>query len=287
MVPMFSVRLRRTTHFLAHVGRRFHRDRCGQVAAALSFTTILSLAPLLTVMFTSLALVPALRTWHVAIEDFIFTTFVPASGRQLQQYFSEFVAKAAALQTMGLILLGASVLMTMATIESTFNDIWHVPRRRSWLRRMWLYVLILILAPVAVGSGLVITSFLVSLPLLRENTQLLTVVPWFIHVLPLFVTWLSFVWCYKYIPNCRIRWCHAVVGSGLAAVVFELAKYGFGFYLVHFPMHLAIYGGFAAVPIFLLWIYLSWLVVLFGAEFTHGLVAFWPAKEGVNECPPQ
>ncbi|MSR16049.1 MAG: YihY family inner membrane protein [Gammaproteobacteria bacterium] len=134
----------RVFQFLIDVGREFHHDRCGQVAAALSYTTVLSLVPLLTVMFTTLALVPALRTWQVAVENFIFTTFVPASGRQVQQYFAEFVTKAAALQTLGLILLGLSVVAMMATIEETFNDIWEVQQARSWLRRTLLYLVILL-----------------------------------------------------------------------------------------------------------------------------------------------
>jgi membrane protein len=266
--------LRRTGRLTFEVVREFQRDRCSQTAAALSYTTVLSLVPLLTVMFTTLALVPALREWRGAVENFIFTTFVPDSGRQIQQYFTEFVDKAAGLQTVGVILLSVSVLAMMATIETTFNDIWHVPQRRSWWRRTALYVVVLLLAPVALGSGLVMSSYLVSLPVLRDTVQLQLVVPWTVHLIPLAATWLAFVWCYKFIPNREVRWTHAALGSAVAALIFELAKYGFGFYVVHFPSQQAIYGAFAAAPIFLLWIYLSWLVVLFGAEFTHGLAAF-------------
>lgn len=271
--------LRRVYCFLAAVGREFHTDRCPQIAAALSYTSVLSIVPILTVIFTTLALVPAFRGWQTAIEQFIFANFVPASGDQLQSYIAAFVSKAAALQTLGFILLALSVFSMMATIEQTFNEIWHVSKRRALIKRGVLYFAILSLAPCALMFGLVATSYLVSLPLLQATLHMHAMVPPLLRVLPLAASMLAFLASYKFIPNRPVRWAHAAIGSAVAALIFEAAKRLFAVYLLHFPSQQVIYGAFAVIPIFLLWIYLCWLIVLFGAELTYGLTVFWTARE--------
>ena len=274
-----QIMLRRVYYFLAAVGREFRADRCPQIAAALSYTSVLSIVPILTVIFTTLALVPAFRVWQIAIEQFIFANFVPASGDQLQSYIAAFVSKAAALQTLGFILLAVSVFSMMATIEQAFNEIWRVSKRRALVKRGLLYFAILSLAPCALTLGLVVTSYLVSLPLLRATLHMHAMAPPLLRVLPVVASMLAFLASYKFIPNRPVRWAHAAIGSAVAAVIFEAAKRLFAVYLLHFPSQQVIYGAFAVIPIFLLWIYLCWLIVLFGAELTYGLTVFWAAPE--------
>ena len=274
-----QIMLCRVYYFLAAVGREFHADRCPQIAAALSYTSVLSIVPILTVIFTTLALVPAFRVWQIAIEQFIFANFVPASGDQLQSYIAAFVSKAAALQTLGFILLAVSVFSMMATIEQAFNEIWRVSKRRALINRGLLYFAILSLAPCALTLGLVVTSYLVSLPLLRATLHMHAMASPLLRVLPVAASMLAFLASYKFIPNRPVRWAHAAIGSAVAAVIFEAAKRLFAVYLLHFPSQQVIYGAFAVIPIFLLWIYLCWLIVLFGAELTYGLTVFWTARE--------
>ncbi len=262
--------------FVQRVGREFHRDRCPQVAAALSYTTVLALVPLLAVSFSTLALVPAFRGWQQTLEAFIFANVVPARGVEIQRYLTQFIDNASALQATGMAFLVLSVIGTMATVEATFNDIWEVPSRRSKLRRSWLFVVVLGLAPLAIGTALAISSFLYSLPRLEALLHLKAIVPPLLVTLPFVLTLLTVTWSYSFIPNCAVEFRHAAHGGLLATILFELTKHLFGLYLTTFPAQELIYGAFAAVPIFLIWIYLAWLVMLFGAEYTHGLAAYGP-----------
>jgi len=273
---MISRRITRITRFVRRVVREFSDDRCPQIAAALSYTSVLSIVPLLTVVFTTLALVPKFRPWRTAIEDFIFANFVPASGDLLERYITEFIAKAASLQTIGFAFLAVSVIAMMATIERTLNEIWHVAQYRSWLRRSVLYAMVLALVPCALTFGLVLTSYLASLPLLRTTFHIHSLVSPVVRLVPFISSMLAFAASYKFIPNRPVRWAHALLGSVVAALIFEAAKHLFALYLLRFPAQQAIYGAFAVIPIFLLWIYVSWLIVLFGAELTFGFAAFWP-----------
>ena len=254
--------------FVIQVVREFDRDGCAQAAGALSYTTVLALVPMFAVMLATLTLVPALYDWHIAIENFIFANFIPASGVQVQAYVSAFVEQAESLQTVGLAALAFSVIAMMATVEATFNAIWKVTTHRSWWHRGWLYIAILGLGPLALTAGIAASALAVSLPLVAPHLER---APFAIalELVPFLAIWLTFAACYKLIPYRAVAWRHAFNGGAVAALFFETAKRGFALYIDHFPQQEKIYGAFAAVPLFLIWIYLSWLVVLFGAEFTH------------------
>ncbi len=256
--------------FLRRVLREFMQDGCAQAAGALSYTTVLSLVPMLAVMLASLALVPALYDWHVAIEDFIFENFIPARGIQVQSYLRSFVAQAEGLQTLGLLALAISSIVLMATVEATFNTIWAVTSHRAWWHRGWLYMAILALGPLALSAGIAATALAASLSIFQTQVERASSAI-ALAMVPFLVTWLTFAACYKLIPYRRVAWRSALHGGALAALLFECAKQGFTHYLKAFPQQEVIYGAFAAVPLFLLWLYLSWLVILFGAEFTHAL----------------
>jgi membrane protein len=254
--------------FLARVLREFVHDGCVEAAAALSYTTVLSLVPMLAVMLASLALVPELYSWHVAIEDFIFENFIPARGIQVQTYLRAFVAQAEGLQTFGLVTLAISAIALMATVEAAFNAIWEVTTHRAWWHRGWLYLAILALGPLALTAGIAATALAAALPIFQTQLERAPSAIAFAMV-PFLAIWLMFAACYKLIPYRPVAWRAALNGGALAALLFAGAKQGFAHYLTAFPQQEVIYGAFAAVPLFLLWLYLSWLVILFGAEFTQ------------------
>ncbi len=253
------------------VCRRFDAQRGFDIAAALAFTTILALVPLLVVGFGAMSLFPAFHAWQGEIEHFVFHNFVPAMGEQVQAYLVEFTAKARELRAIGIAFLIVTVLSMLATIETTFNVIWGVRRQRPYAVRFLVYWAILTLGPLLMGIGIVATSTLVSLPLLRDrlDTELATsqLLTW----LPLAATTTAFVLCYKLIPHCPVRLRHALIGGVTAALAFEAAKHLFAIYVTQFPTQQAVYGAFATLPIFLLWVYLSWVIVLVGAQLTHSL----------------
>ncbi len=260
--------------FFVFMAEQFREDRCHRAAAELAYTTLLALVPLFTVLFITLSAFPAFSEWRTAIEDFIFRNFVPALGEQVRAYLLDFSTKAAKLRAVGIIFLIITVLMMMSTVESTFNVIWSVRRRRPLALRFLLYWAILTLGPILVGAGIVGTSYLVSLPLWTDPLEMLGGKGRLLSLLPWCATTVAFVLCFRLIPYRPVLLRHAVIGGVIASTLFEFAKRGFAYYVTHFPTQEAIYGAFATVPIFLVWIYLSWVIVLVGAEITQCLTTF-------------
>lgn len=271
-------RLRVTRQFLGYLAERFESDRCLRAAAALAYTSLLALVPLFTVVFVTLSAFPAFQDWRVSIEHFLFRNFVPALGEQVQGYLVEFSDKARGLQTVGVLVLVATVLSMLSTIETAFNVIWGVHRRRPVWLRFLVYWAVLTLGPVLIGIGLVATSYLVSLPFIAGESLATGVSGALLTLLPLTATAIAFVLCFKLIPYRPVPLRHAMAGGIAAAVLFELAKHGFALFVTRFPSQEAIYGAFATVPMFLTWLYLSWVIVLLGAEITRCLTTFRPPR---------
>ena len=260
--------------FVCYLKMRFEADRCTRAAAALAYTSLLALVPLMTVVFVTLSAFPAFQGWRESIESFVFQNFVPALGDQVQSYLVQFADKAKGLQAAGVAVLLVTVLTMMATIESTFNVIWGIKRKRPLVVRFLVYWSVLTLGPILIGAGMVATSYVISLPLLADAGVSATLKTRLIAAFPVVATTTAFVLFFKLIPYRPVPFKHALVGGVVASILFELAKRGFGFYVTHFPSQQAVYGAFATVPIFLIWIYLSWVVVLLGAEITQCLTTF-------------
>ncbi|WP_456417978.1 virulence factor BrkB family protein [Thiolapillus sp.] len=256
--------------FLRRVMMRFLADGGLERAASLAYTTLLSLVPLMTVVLAILSAFPIAEKVSDMVQDFIFQNFMPASGEVVHQYLLEFSSKASRLSGVGFLALLVVAIMLMATIDKTFNAIWKVRRKRRALSKFLVYWAILSMGPVLVGASVLATSYLISLPMISEATTSgmgRTLLEW----VPTLTSGVAFTLLYWLVPNRPVRFWHAMLGGAVAAVLFEFTKQGFAWYLTTFPTYEAIYGALAAIPIFLLWIYLSWLVVLLGAEFTYGL----------------
>ena len=260
--------------FLKYLKRRFDADRCTRAAASLAYTSLLALVPLFTVVFVTLSAFPAFQEWREAIETFLFKNFVPALGDQIRAYLVQFADKARGLQAAGVTVLLITVLLMMSTIESTFNVIWGIKRKRPIVVRFLVYWSVLTLGPVLIGAGMVASSYVISLPLLSEAGVSGDIKTRLIAVFPLIATTTAFVMFFKLIPYRPVPLKHALVGGIVASLLFEWAKRIFALYVTNFPAQQAVYGAFATVPIFLIWIYLSWVIVLLGAEITQCLTTF-------------
>lgn len=265
--------------FISLVAQRFSRHEAPQNAAALTYTSLLSLVPLMTVTLAVFSAFPVADRVYLTIQNFVFENFVPTSGELIQQYLSEFSAKASKLTGTGTAFLVPVALLMMANIDRALNAIWEVRAKRSFASQFLIYWAVLSLGPVLIGVSVVVTSYLVSLPILSEaassgiGRQLL-------GLTPVLASALAFTMMYAVVPNRRVRLGHALIGGIFAAVLFELAKRGFGFYITQFPTYQAIYGALATIPIFLVWLYLSWIVVLLGAEVSHCLSVYrWSASD--------
>lgn len=266
-------------YFTRYFTRQFFRQRGMQIAASLAYTTLLSLVPLVTVVVTFLHGMPMFDRVNDVIQTFIFSNFVPNFGDTIRDYLSTFSSKASQLTITGMAVLFVIALMLMNTIDGAINTIWHVHNRRGPLARFLIYWAVLTLGPLLLGIGLLSTSYLLSLPLISGvggsgydlKAHLLS---W----LPFITSTTAFSLLYILIPNCFVLRRHACIGGVSAAVLFEFAKYSFGFYVKTVPTH-EIYGAVAIIPIFLIWIYMSWVIVLLGAHITFCLTAFRLGQE--------
>lgn len=270
MVQMETIsrQLQRQWRFIKLLSARFIEDQGLPSAASLTYTTLLSLVPLMTVTLAVFSAFPVSGRVAEQIEDFVFANFIPASGEVLQEYFQQFSRRASQLTGAGFAFLVVVALMLMANIDSAFNTIWRVKTKRSPMSLFVVYWSILSLGPLLIGVSMAVTSYLVSLPLLSDAAETLGIGGVLLGLMPLLASAVAFTLLYAVVPNRSVPIRHAVAGGVLAALLFELAKRGFAFYLTQFPTYEAIYGALAAIPIFLVWVYLSWLVTLLGAEFS-------------------
>ncbi len=262
--------------FLRYVARRFVDDRCLSHATNLSFATLLSLVPLMTVSIAILAAFQVFDQIIGQLQDFIFTHFTPksASIAEVKKYFLDFSKKATQLTGTGILFLVLTSLLLMYSIDRALNEIWHVKVRRRLAQGFLVYWSVLTIGPLFIGISVALSSYVASLPLFAgsmakvENNRLLLTLG------PYLATLTAFTLMYVAIPNRPVSLKHALVGGLLASVLFELAKNGFTFYLTNFPTYRYIYGALSTIPIFMLWVYLSWIVILFGAEVAHSLSSF-------------
>ncbi|NBB93422.1 MAG: virulence factor BrkB family protein [Gammaproteobacteria bacterium] len=260
--------------FGAHLWRHFREDRCFEAAAALSYTSLLALVPLMAVMLGVISAFPVFDQWATELESYIFANFVPAAGDAVQEHLNQFVDRTAGLTSAGTVFLIITALLLMSTIERSLNRIWRVAKPRGITGRLLTYWSVLTLGPLLMGASLALTSYLAALPLLAPEAVRGMLQAFFLNLTPFFVALIGFALVFLVVPNRRVRLRHALAGAFLSAVLFELAKRGFVLYVTHFPTYEKLYGALAAVPIFLVWIYVSWVVVLLGASVAAALTTF-------------
>ncbi|MEX2524946.1 MAG: YihY family inner membrane protein [Gammaproteobacteria bacterium] len=261
-------------YFTRYFFRQFYEQRGMQIASSLAYATLLSLVPLVTVALAFLQGLPLFEKVGETVQTFIFSNFVPTFGDTIQEYLQTFSSKASQLTVTGLTVLLVIALMLMSTIDNAFNTIWHVRARRSAVARFLVYWAIITLGPLLLGVGLLTSSYLLSLPLFSDVAGVQGLQQVMLSWFPFMTTTAAFTLMYILVPNCFVLRRHALAGGIVAAVLFELAKYAFGIYVRTVPTHETIYGALAVIPIFLIWIYTSWVVLLLGAHITFCLSSF-------------
>lgn len=263
-------RLLRLAELTRVVAQRFEEDNGFQIAASLTFTTLLSLVPVVTVALVLLSAFPAFHDFAGVIQSWVFNNLLPDSVAAVDKYAAEFVDNAASLTRAGLAFLAVTAVMLLLTIDDAFNNIWRVRRARPMLRRVLIYAVLIAIGPLMIGASLSLSSWLMS-----ASAGWTQAIPHADAVLfkgtAVALTSLALALLYYAMPYRPVRLMDALVGGVLAGVVFELTKHGFGIYVTRFPTYTLVYGAFAALPVFLLWLYLSWLVVLLGAMVVAAL----------------
>ena len=262
--------------FCIAVARRFHEDRGAQLAGSLTFTTLLSIVPLLTVALATAMAFPVFDEAISTLQLFLFENFLPdADGlEKLTEQLLSLSEQSARLTAIGLGFLLVTAVMLMLTMDDALNRIFRVRRRRPLGQRLIMYWSVLTLWPILIGASLSATSMLIG-----------TQAGGLLRLVPFLFTWAALTVLYILVPYRRVDLRHAAAGALLAGIAFELAKRAFALYLMKFPTYTLIYGAFATLPIFLVWMYLSWLVVLAGAIFTAMLPGYRVITSERNRAP--
>jgi membrane protein len=256
------------------VFRRFYEERGLQTAGSLTYTTLLSLVPLFTVALAVATAFPVFDEAMDALQEFVLENFLPdARGVDtIAGQITAFTRNAGRLTAIGLAFFLVTAVMLMMTIDVSLNRLFRVQRRRPLVQQVLIYWALLTLGPVLIGASLSMTSFAVGESL--GWLQLGFVADLVLDVLPFVFTCAALMLLYGVVPYRSVKPRDALIGGLVAGLAFEIAKRGFAVYLARFPTYTLIYGAFATIPIFLVWLYVSWVVVLAGATLTAMLPAY-------------
>ncbi|HKM96803.1 MAG TPA: virulence factor BrkB family protein [Buttiauxella sp.] len=244
---------------------RIDQDNMTTLAGNLAYVSLLSLVPLVAVVFALFAAFPMFADISIQLRHFVFSNFMPATGDIIQSYIEQFVANSTKMTAVGACGLIVTSLLLMYAVDSALNTIWRSSRTRPKIYSFAVYWMILTLGPLLAGVSLAISSYLLSL---RWVTGFNSVIDDMLRIFPLLISWLSFWMLYSIVPTTRVPVSDSLIGSLVAALLFELGKKSFALYITMFPSYQLIYGVLAVIPILFVWVYWTWCIVLLGAEIT-------------------
>jgi len=251
--------------------RRAREERLAQVAGSLTFTTVLCIVPVLAVTFALFTRFPIFKRFETAIEEHLLKSLLPADiSRTVLKYLSQFAENASGLTLIGSLFVLVTAIAMLLTVENALNQIWEVKRGRPFFKRVGLYLLMLAIGPPALGVSLWATSYVLS-----ASMGLIGTVPpsvkFALNLGPAVLSVVGLATMFYFVPNTTVRRRDAIAGGLIASIALELGKLGFAAYMLKVPTYKAVYGAFAAFPVFLLWVYFSWLVTLAAALITANL----------------
>ena len=258
---------------LRYLLNRFVEDRLNASAAALTFVSLFALVPLLTVTLSIASALPAAGNIEDKLNEFLLQFLLPESSTQVVQYLSTFISQARSLTAFGVIILLVSAILMLRNVEKALNDIWRNRANRKPLASFLLYWAVLSLGPAAIGFGLGIRAYLFAATNDWGGLHLFGLGSLLISLLPFVISAIGLTCLYAVVPNCQVPLRHALIGGVFAAITFTIARMLFTAIMAK-SSYTLVYGAFAAVPLFLLWIYVTWIIVLIGAVLAHSLSAY-------------
>ncbi len=279
---MWVVNVWQLWRYLYLLVARFERNENRKNAAQLTFVTLFAIVPLMTSGYVVSTWLPGASVFAGQFQDFLFQHFVPSSGEAVQGYLKSFSEQARQLTWFGLAILLLSALSLLLTVENAFNKVWRVKTVRMG-RRIIMYWSFIVLAPVLLAALFLISSYLLSSRLWLEHVDAAYHVNHhIINLLPFILSTVVLTSMYYLLPSCNVRFRHAFVGGVVAAGVLELGKQLFVYLVTLMPAYQIVYGAFAVIPLFLLWLFVAWSVVLLGAELVRALPYLQKKYKGVQ-----
>lgn len=243
-----------------HCVRRFRSDQLAHIAGSLAFTTVLATVPLAALAFSVFSLLPGFQELLAPVRAFLFAHLLPASGDIVGKHIEELSQNVGGLTASSATILILSAVSLMATIERTFNFLWRATRPRPLVQRLITYWAVLTLGPALIAAGIGLSTWIGTHTAFTPGA-IYRVTAWLPVLMEFTVVTLFFV----AVPNVRVKFRDAMAGALFSTVLFEILKRAFVVFVSSAVTYQVIYGAIAIVPIFMLWIYLSWMVCLLGA----------------------
>jgi len=270
-LPAIKRHIANLIRFFWRVAQRFVADKCIQRASALGYASLLAIVPLVALGFSVFTSFQAFDVVAGHVRSALLDYLLPTSQQAVQHYLGQVASKTTALSIFGIIGLLFTATALLNTMEEAFNDIWRITRTRPILAKFVTFWAILTLSPILIGASITITSYFAALPVIRdvaEGASLIREIPF---LLPWLISSLAMTALYIVLPNTGVPFRHAFAGGLVAGALFETGKLGFAFYVTELAHYEKIYGALGTLPVFLIWLYLTWVVVLVGAEVTFCL----------------
>lgn len=262
---------RKVREFLYFLVRRAQNDTVLRVASSLSYTSLIALVPVLAIALAVFSAFPVFNDVREQIKDLIIQNLVPNAGIDINQYFTQFINATAKLTTIGVIGIALTAILLLSTIENSFNFIFKVTRPRRLTTKITLYWTVITLGPLLLGTAISLKS-LTAVNTVLNNLPAGAVLLG--NVLPFLLTWLVLSSVYLLVPNKKVGFLNAMAGALIAMFLFWLLKNGFALFMVKNDTYKTLYGAVAVVPLMLIWMYLYWAAVIFGAVVTAALEEF-------------
>ena len=277
----------RCLRMVFYIFDEFVKDNCLQTAASLSYTTLLSLVPLAAI---SLAILSRFRFSQETIQNLLMQYLLPTTSFQqvIIENIQKFARNTAALSIIGGLFLAITAVALLNTVEGSFNSIWRVTERRSLLSKFTAFWSIITFFPILIGASIVLSSRFYNVGLIGSLLKYELIRSATHYILPFLLIFVIIFFAYRVLPNTKVKAYPAIIGAIVATILFSCARWWFGLYIIKYAHFDQIYGILGTLPAFLIWIYISWVIGLFGAEvtFTFQYHRLDPKEKGVLPGSP-
>jgi len=257
--------------FFYQVGKQFIRDNCLDSAGSLTFTTLLSIVPTAMIVVWILGSIEQVTNLSLQAQEFLLNNLVPEAANQARGVILNLSERRHQIPVYASGMLLVTALLLLYAIDEKINEIWRSGKKTQPGLRVVYYLLVVLFGPVLLGLSLALTSYIATLSVIRQGIEMVSAEWVLIRLVPLLFTVLLLTLVFKYSPRKYVNYRHALLGALLSSTLFELGKYGFSWYVLQFPNYEMIYGALSFFPIFLIWIYISWCIILFGVETSYSL----------------
>lgn len=262
-----------TKEFLFFLTCRARNDTIFRVAASLSYTSLIAIVPLFAIGLAIFSAFPVFDGVKEQVQEFLLRNFVPTIEQEVSQYFVEFIDATAQLTTIGVIGIAITAILMLSTIENSLNFIFKVNRPRRLTTKITLYWTVITLGPLLLGTAFSLRGYLYTLQKYMPEDMVSSQL-FLSNLLPPLITMTVLVLVYVLVPNKKVNIGNAIAGSFVAVILFAILRKGFGWFMLKTATYKTLYGALATLPVFLIWMYLAWAVVIFGAVVTAALEEF-------------